>query len=89
MSCYLCTPIKQWYFTKSIRIAGVDHPVRIVILWERRNGINAYKILVSNRTYWEVGLILRVYRRRWRGTECFHQDSNQHPRGLGMGDCQL
>jgi len=80
---------KQWYFTKSIRIDGADHPVRIVILWERRNGIKAHKMLVSNRTYWEVGRILRVYRRRWRGTECFHRDGKQHPRGLGMGDCQL
>ena len=77
---------KQWYFTKSIRIAGVDHPVRIVILWDRWNGTHARKILVSNRTYWEVGRILRVYRRRWRGTECFHRDGKQH---LGMGDCQL
>lgn len=77
---------RQWYFTKSIRIPQVDHPVRIVILWERRNGAHPRKILVSNRTYWEVSRILRVYRCRWRGTECFHRDGKQH---LGMGDCQL
>jgi hypothetical protein len=77
---------RQWYFTKSVRIPEVDHPVRMVILWERRNGAHPRKILVSNRTYWEVSRILRVYRRRWRGTECFHRDGKQH---LGMGDCQL
>jgi hypothetical protein len=77
---------RQWYFTKSIHIPDVDHPVRIVILWERRNGAKAGKILVTNRTHWEVTRILRVYRCRWRGTECFHRDGKQH---LGMGDCQL
>jgi DDE superfamily endonuclease len=77
---------KQWYFTKSVRIAGVDHPVRIVILWERHNSKTARKILITNRTQWEVGRILRVYRHRWLGTECFHRDGKQH---LGMGDCQL
>jgi hypothetical protein len=77
---------RQWHFTRSIRIPEVDHPVRIVILWKHRNSTEARKILVSNRTYWEVSRILRVYRRRWRGTECFHRDGKQH---LGMGDCQL
>jgi len=77
---------RQWYFTKSVRIPEVDHPVRIVILWDRRNGKEPGKILVTNRTYWEVSRILRVYRHRWRGTECFHRDGKQH---LGMGDCQL
>jgi hypothetical protein len=77
---------RQWYFTKSIRIPDVDHPVRIVILWAHRHDTKARKILVSNRTYWEVSRIVRVYRRRWRGTECFHRDGKQH---LGMGDCQL
>lgn len=77
---------RQWYFTKSIRIPEVDHPVRLVILWKHRNSREASTILVSNRTYWEVSRILRVYRRRWRGTECFHRDGKQH---LGMSDCQL
>src|SRR5207244_12644974 len=26
----------QWYFTKSIRLPHVTHPVRIVVLWEDR-----------------------------------------------------
>ncbi len=73
-------------FIRSIRIPEVDHPVRIVILWKHRNSSQASKILVSNRTYGEVSRILRVYRRRQRGTECFHRDGKQH---LGMGDGQL
>ena len=43
-------------------------------------------MLVCNRTHWEASRILRAYRRRWRGTECFHRDGKQH---LGMGDCQF
>ena len=77
---------RQWYFTRSVRIPGVNHRVRIVILWAKRKDAKARKILVSNRTHWEVSRVLRVYRRRWRGTECFHRDGKQH---LGMGDCQL
>jgi len=77
---------RQWYFTVSIRIAGVDHKVRIVILWAKRNDKKAKKALVTNRTGWEVTRILRVYRYRWTGTECFHRDGKQH---LGMGECQL
>jgi hypothetical protein len=77
---------RQWYFTKSIRIPEVDHKVRIVILWDKHNDKEAKKILVCNRTHWEVTRILKVYRSRWRGTECFHRDGKQH---LGMGDCQL
>ena len=77
---------KQWYFTKSVRIEGVGHPVRLLILWEGKNDAKPRKILVTNRTHWEVSRILRVYRRRWRGTECFHRDGKQH---LGMGECQV
>ena len=77
---------RQWYFTKSIRIPDVEHPVRIVILWDKRKDKKAKKILVTNRTHWEITRVLRVYHRRWRGTECFHRDGKQH---LGMGDCQL
>ncbi len=43
-------------------------------------------MLVYNRTHWDVSRVLRAYRRRWRGAECFHRDGKQH---LGMGDCQL
>lgn len=77
---------KQWYFTKTIRLPEVDHPVRLVILWERKNGVEAAKMLVTNRTGWEITRILRVYRRRWTGTETFHRDGKQH---LGMAACQL
>jgi hypothetical protein len=77
---------KQWYFTKTIHIPDVEHAVRIVILWDRKNAVEAKKILVTNRTNWEVTRILRAYRRRWTGTETFHRDGKQH---LGMGDCQL
>jgi hypothetical protein len=77
---------RQWYFTKSVHIPDVGHPVRIVILGAHRDDAKARKILVCNRTYWEVSRIIRVYRRRWRGTECFHRDDKQH---LDMGDCQL
>jgi hypothetical protein len=77
---------RQWYFTKQVRLPEVAHPVRVVILWQQKNGTRAAKILVTNRVYWEVTRILRVYRRRWTGTETFHRDGKQH---LGMGDCQL
>lgn len=77
---------KQWYFTRSIRLPDVEHRVRIVILWKRRHGKQPQKILVCNRTHWEISRILRTYRCRWQGTECFHRDGKQH---LGMGDCQL
>lgn len=76
----------QWYFTKSIRIPGVTHTVRIVVLWRGQREAEPAKLLVSNRTYWEVHRILKTYRKRWTGTETFHRDGKQH---LGMGDCQL
>ena len=60
--------------------------MRACFLWKRRNTTKACKILLTNRTHWEISRILRVYRHRWRGTECFHRDGKQH---LGMGDCQL
>jgi hypothetical protein len=77
---------RQWYFTVSIRIPKVDHKVRIVLLWDKHNDTKVKKALVTNRTAWEVTRILRVYRYRWTGTECFHRDGKQH---LGMGECQL
>jgi DDE superfamily endonuclease len=76
----------QWYFTKSIRIPGVTHTVRIVVLWREQRDAEPRKILITNRTYWEVHRILKVYRKRWTGTETFHRDGKQH---LGMGACQL
>ncbi len=77
---------RQWYFTRSVRIPGVDHKVRVLLLWDQRGDAQARKILVTNRTGWDVIRILKVYRYRWTGTECFHRDGKQQ---LGMGDCQL
>jgi len=76
----------QWYFTKRIRIPALDHPVRIVVLWATERAEQPRKILITNRTYWEVHRVLKTYRKRWTGTETFHRDGKQH---LGMGDCQL
>lgn len=77
---------RQWYFTCSIHIPGVDHKVRIVILWNHRRDQTPAKMLVTNRTRWEVTRIVRGYRCRWTGTETYHRDGKQL---LGMGDCQL
>ncbi len=77
---------KQWYCTRTVRLPQVDHPVRLVILWNRKNGKKPVKCLVTNRVYWEISRILNVYRKRWTGTETFHRDGKQH---LGMGDGQL
>ncbi len=77
---------RQYYFTKTIRLPHVDHKVRITLLWAKRKDTKVKKILICNRPHWEVTRILKVYRSRWRGTECFHRDGKQH---LGMGDCQL
>lgn len=76
----------QWYFTKSIRMREVDHPVRILILWDRKNGAQPVKILLTNKAQWEAHRIIEVYRKRWTGTETFHRDGKQE---LGLGDCQL
>lgn len=77
---------EQWYFTRTVRLPGVDHKVRILILWGQPQDAKVKKILVTNRTGWEVIRILKVYRYRWTGTECFHRDGKQQ---LGLGDCQL
>ena len=77
---------KQWYFTKTMSLPKLGHRVRLVILWDRRNGKEAVKFLVTNRVQWEIHRILGVYRKRWTGTETFHRDGKHH---LGMGDCQL
>jgi DDE superfamily endonuclease len=77
---------RQWYFTCSLHIPKVNHKVRIVIIWNHRRDAAPRKILVTNRTSWEVSRILRTYRYRWTGTETYHRDGKQQ---LGMGDCQL
>jgi hypothetical protein len=76
----------QWYFTKSVRLPKVNHPVRILVLWSSADATEPRKILITNRTHWEAHRILKVYKRRWSGTETFHRDGKQH---LGMGECQL
>lgn len=77
---------RQWYFTVTLRIPEVDHRVRLVILWNHKNDPEPVKMMLTNRVGWEITKILRVYRKRWTGTETFHRDGKQH---LGMGDCQL
>jgi hypothetical protein len=77
---------RQWYYTTTVRLPQVKHPVRIVFIWRNRRDTQPAKVLVSNRTRWEVNRILKTYRYRWTGTETFHRDGKQE---LGMGDCQL
>jgi hypothetical protein len=77
---------RQWNFTGTVHIPGVNHQVRIVILWRYRNDREPVQILVTNRITWEVSRIVRVDRRRWTGTETFPRDGKQQ---LGLGDCQL
>jgi hypothetical protein len=77
---------RQWCFTTTLHIPKVNHKVRIVIVWKHRRDKSPCKIVVTNRTTWEVCRILSVYRNRWTGTETFHRDGKQQ---LGMGDCQL
>jgi hypothetical protein len=77
---------RQWYFSVTVKIPGVNHKVRIVVIWRYRNDAAPCKILVTNRITWEVSRSVRVYRHRWTGTETFHRDGKQQ---LGLGDCQL
>ena len=77
---------KQWYFTKTLSLPKLKHRVRLVILWDRKNGREAVKFLLTHRVHWEISRILNVYRKRWTGTETFHRDGKHH---LGMGDGQL
>lgn len=76
----------QYWFSKSVQIPKVKHPVRLVLLWRDEQAAEPHKVLVTNRTFWEIIRILKAYRHRWTGTETFHRDGKQH---LGMGECQL
>ena len=67
----------HWYYTTTIRIPKVDHPVRILVLWSEADAKQPRKILITNRTYWEAHRILKAYKRRWTGTETFHRDGKQ------------
>jgi hypothetical protein len=77
---------QQWYFTVTLHIPGVNHKIRIVIIWDKKRDKEPCKILITNRVAWDVVRILLVYKYRWTGTETFHRDGKQE---LGMGDCQL
>ena len=77
---------RQWYFTTTVRLPQVKHPVRIVLIWRNRRDTKLAKVLIANRTHWEINRIVETYRERWSGTETFHRDGKQE---LGMGDCQL
>ncbi len=77
---------RQWYFTVTLEIPDVKHKVRIMVLWRYRHDPEPVKILVTNRTTWEVGRGVRVSRHRGTGTETFPRDGKQQ---LGLGDCQL
>lgn len=76
----------QWYFTATIHLPSVEHAVRLVILWKEQADAQPAKILITNRPFWEVTRVVRVYAKRWTGTETHHRDGKQH---LGMGECQL
>ena len=77
---------QQWHFTTTLHIPGVNHKVRVVVIWDKKRDKDPCKILVTNRVAWAVLRILLVYRHRWTGTETYHRDGKQE---LGMGDCQL
>jgi SRSO17 transposase len=77
---------RQWYYSTTVRLPQVKHPVRIVMIWNNRRDKKLTKVLITNRTRWEINRILKTYRYRWTGTETFHRDGKQE---LGMGACQL
>ncbi|MDC0936688.1 IS701 family transposase [Pirellulales bacterium] len=77
---------RQWFYTTTVRLPQVKHPVRIVLIWRNRRDKELAKVLITNRTRWEINRILKTYRYRWTGTETFHRDGKQE---LGMGACQL
>jgi hypothetical protein len=72
---------RQWHFTATLRTPKVNYKVRAVILWDQRCDKEARKVLVTNRTNWEVNRILLVKRDRRTGKETFHRDGKQE---LGM-----
>jgi len=76
----------QYFLTVCVKMPGLDHKVRIVVIWKDRDDTEAVKYLVTNRIHWNGEKIVEAYRYRWTGTETFHRDGKQE---LGLGDCQL
>jgi hypothetical protein len=76
----------QYFLTVCVKMPGLDHKVRIVVIWKQREDPEAVKYLVTNRIFWNGEKIVEAYRYRWTGTETFHRDGKQE---LGLGDCQL
>jgi len=76
----------QYFLTVCVKMPGLDHKVRIVVIWKQRDDPEAVKYLVTNRIFWNGEKIVEAYRYRWTGTETFHRDGKQE---LGLGDCQL
>lgn len=74
----------QGAFTKTMRSPEVEPPGRLVLLWARKNGKDAVKMLGTNRVYGARTRLLPGYRKRWTGTATVHRDGKQ-PRGRGDG----
>ena len=62
---------KQWYFTRTLRLPKLEHRVRLVILWDRKNGKEAVEFLLTNRVHWEISRILNVYRNAGQASRPF------------------
>jgi hypothetical protein len=57
----------------------VNRKVRIVIIRNHRRNAEPRKILVTNRTTWEVRRIVRTYRNRWTGEENYSLSGGTFP----------
>ena len=72
---------KQWYFTKTLSLPKPKHRVRLVILWDRKNGREAVKFLLTHRVHWD-----QSYSERLSQTLDGHRDfssGRQAPSGHG------
>ena len=59
----------QYFLTVCVKMPGLDHKVRIVVIWKERDDTEAVKSLVTNRIHWNGEKIVEAYRYRWTGTE--------------------